>query len=68
MKGYWNKPAETAEALRDGWLHTGDLARVDSDGYLTLVVITGAIPRNPSGKILKHKLREAVAQQQATAS
>ena len=31
-------------------------------------VITGAIPRNPSGKALKHKLREAVAQQQATAS
>jgi fatty-acyl-CoA synthase len=37
MKGYWNKPAETAEAIRDGWLHTGDLARVDADGYLTLV-------------------------------
>jgi len=47
MKGYWNKPAETAEALRSGWLHTGDLARVDADGYLTLVdrlkdmIITG---------------------------
>jgi fatty-acyl-CoA synthase len=37
VKAYWNKPAETAEALRGGWLHTGDLARVDSDGYLTLV-------------------------------
>ena len=37
MKGYWNKPTETAEALRDGWLHTGDLARSDADGYLTLV-------------------------------
>jgi fatty-acyl-CoA synthase/feruloyl-CoA synthase len=37
MKGYWNKPAETDETLRDGWLHTGDLARVDGDGYLTLV-------------------------------
>jgi fatty-acyl-CoA synthase len=37
MKGYWNKPAETAEAIRDGWLHTGDLARRDADGYLTLV-------------------------------
>lgn len=36
MKGYWNKPGETAEALRDGWLHTGDLARVDADGYITL--------------------------------
>jgi acyl-CoA synthetase (AMP-forming)/AMP-acid ligase II len=37
MKGYWNKPAETAEAIRDGWLRTGDLARLDADGYLTLV-------------------------------
>ena len=37
MKGYWNKPAETAEAIREGWLHTGDLARLDADGYITLV-------------------------------
>lgn len=35
--GYWNKPAETARALRDGWLHTGDLVRVDPDGFMTLV-------------------------------
>jgi acyl-CoA synthetase (AMP-forming)/AMP-acid ligase II len=42
MKGYWNKPAETAEALRGGWLHTGDLARVDADGYLTLVGATAS--------------------------
>ncbi len=37
MLGYWNKPAETAAALRDGWLHTGDAASMDEDGLITIV-------------------------------
>lgn len=37
MKGYWKKPAETAAMIRDGWLHTGDLARVDEEGYHYIV-------------------------------
>ena len=37
MKGYWNKPADTASALRDGWLYTGDIAKKDSDGYFYIV-------------------------------
>jgi long-chain acyl-CoA synthetase len=37
MQGYYNNPADTALALRDGWLYTGDLARRDRDGYFTIV-------------------------------
>jgi long-chain acyl-CoA synthetase len=37
MKGYWNKPDETGDTLRDGWLHTGDMAKVDEDGYFFIV-------------------------------
>lgn len=37
MRGYWNQPELTAARLRDGWLYTGDLARVDQDGYFYLV-------------------------------
>lgn len=37
IKGYWNRPGETANVLRDGWLHTGDLAFMDEDGYLQIV-------------------------------
>ncbi|GAA4821434.1 class I adenylate-forming enzyme family protein [Tomitella cavernea] len=47
MKEYWNKPEQTAETIRDGWLHTGDLTLVDADGCMTVVdrlkdmIITG---------------------------
>jgi len=47
MLGYWNKPKESAEALRGGWMHTGDGGRMDEDGYVYVVdrikdmIITG---------------------------
>jgi acyl-CoA synthetase (AMP-forming)/AMP-acid ligase II len=37
MLGYWERPEDTAETLRNGWLHTGDLGRVDRYGYLYLL-------------------------------
>lgn len=37
MAGYWNRPAETAKVLVDGWLHTGDAGYMDADGYLHVV-------------------------------
>ncbi|MGH2373908.1 MAG: AMP-binding protein, partial [bacterium] len=49
MKGYWNKPDESAATLRDGWLFTGDIAKTDEDGFFYIVdrkkemLITGGL-------------------------
>jgi long-chain acyl-CoA synthetase len=37
MKGYYNKQSETDEVLKDGWLYTGDMAKIDKDGYIYIV-------------------------------
>ncbi|HTD03603.1 AMP-binding protein [Undibacterium sp.] len=37
FKGYWNKPEATAQTLRDGWVYTGDMGKLDADGYLTFI-------------------------------
>ena len=37
MRGYWNRPEASAEAIRDGWFHSGDLGRIDEDGYFSIV-------------------------------
>ena len=37
MKGYWNKPEATVQAMADGWFHTGDIARMDEEGYFYIV-------------------------------
>ncbi|MGQ0696783.1 MAG: class I adenylate-forming enzyme family protein [Panacagrimonas sp.] len=63
MLGYWNNPAATAEAIRDGWLHTGDIGMLDDKGYLFLLdrskdlIITGGnnvYPREVEEVIVQH--------------
>lgn len=69
MKGYWRRPQETAEVLKDGWFYTGDLGRMDEEGYVYIVdrkkdlIIVGGLniyPREVEEVLLAHpKVAEA---------
>jgi long-chain acyl-CoA synthetase len=71
MKGYWEKPEETAITLKDGWLYTGDIGTMDEDGYFYIVdrkkdmIIAGGFniyPREVDEVLYEHpKVAEAVA-------
>jgi long-chain acyl-CoA synthetase len=70
MQGYWNSPDTTSEALRDGWLHTGDLGFCDEESYLFIVdrkkdlIIRGGFnvyPRDVEDALLEHPAIEAAA-------
>ena len=71
MAGYWNKPDATAETLVDGWLHTGDIAQMDAEGYFYIVdrkkdmIISGGYnvyPRDIEEVFFEHpKVQEATA-------
>ncbi len=63
MAGYWEQPDATADTIRDGWLHTGDVGSFDADGYLTLrdrskdLIISGGMniyPREVEETLLRH--------------
>ena len=64
MAGYWEAPELTAETVRDGWLHTGDMGRLDEDGYLSItdrkkdLIIRGGFnvfPRDVEEALLEHR-------------
>lgn len=59
--GYWNKPDETAAAMRGGWHHTGDLARVDDEGYLTFVDRKKDAVRRRGENVSSVQLEQAIA-------
>ncbi len=70
MAGYWDDAAASAEALRGGWLHTGDVGTLDDEGYLTLqdrskdLIISGGMniyPREVEEAVLRHPGVRAVA-------
>jgi long-chain acyl-CoA synthetase len=70
MQGYWNSPDTTTDALRDGWLHTGDLGFRDEEDYLFIVdrkkdlIIRGGFnvyPRDVEDALLEHPAIEAAA-------
>jgi long-chain acyl-CoA synthetase len=70
MRGYWRSPDSTAEALRDGWLYTGDIGYVDPDGYLYIVdrkkdlIIRGGFnvyPRDVEDALVEHPAVELAA-------
>ncbi len=77
MKGYWKRPEATAEAIRDGWLHTGDIATVDAEGFIFIndrkkdMIISGGeniYPAEIENVILAHpQVREVAVIGQASA-
>lgn len=61
MAGYWNDPAATAAALRDGWLHTGDLGQVDGTGRLFVTGRVKEVIRSGAASVVPAEVEDALA-------
>jgi long-chain acyl-CoA synthetase len=67
MKGYWKKPAETANAIRDGWLYTGDLGYLDEDGYMYIVDRKKDVIKPSGFQVWPREVEEVIASHPAVA-
>jgi fatty-acyl-CoA synthase len=65
MLGYWNRPAETAEAIRDGWLHSGDLGVVRDDGYLQLTGRSKELYKSGGELVMPKEIEDLLAAHEA---
>ncbi len=60
MLGYWENPVATAKVLRGGWLHTGDIGRLDADGYLSLVGRSADMIKTGAHRVSPLEIEEVV--------
>jgi long-chain acyl-CoA synthetase len=67
MKEYWKKPAETANAIRDGWLYTGDLGYLDEDGYMYIVDRKKDVIKPSGFQVWPREVEEVIAAHPAVA-
>ncbi|MBL8353017.1 MAG: AMP-binding protein [Burkholderiaceae bacterium] len=68
MQGYWNKPEETAQALRNGWLYTGDMARRDAGGFLYIVDRSKDMIISGGFNVYPREVEDALSQHPAVAA
>jgi long-chain acyl-CoA synthetase len=67
MLGYWQRPADTAQMLRDGWLFTGDLGYLDEDGYLAIVDRKKDVIKPSGFQVWPREVEEVIAKHPAVA-
>jgi acyl-CoA synthetase (AMP-forming)/AMP-acid ligase II len=68
MLGYWNKPEQTADALRNGWMHTGDGAYMDADGFIFVVDRLKDMIKSGGENVFSAEVENALAQHPAVAA